>query len=104
MLLRQALSVAVLNPLVGMLGYIGLWFASFLFSGFFLPENDVPWPLKVGGADSLRNRGRWWGCSGEETLRMLHCAVSAAGCATESRRTRTCYLSAFKLVVGCGRG
>ncbi len=40
--------MAVLNPLVGILGYISLWFASFLFSGFFLPENDVPWPLKVG--------------------------------------------------------
>ena len=43
----QVLSVAVLNPLVGILGYISIWFASFLFSGFFLPENDVPWPLKV---------------------------------------------------------
>ena len=39
--------MAVLNPLVGILGYISLWFAGFLFSGFFLPEDDVPWPLKV---------------------------------------------------------
>ncbi len=44
---RQALSVAFLNPLIGILAFISTWFTSFLFSGFFLPEDDVPWPLKV---------------------------------------------------------
>ena len=52
------LSVAVLNPLVGILGYISIWFASFLFSGFFLPEDDVPWPLKVCTGIRLRGGGK----------------------------------------------
>ncbi len=39
--------MAFLNPLIGILAFISTWFTSFLFSGFFLPEDDVPWPLKV---------------------------------------------------------
>ena len=44
----QALSVAFMNPLVGILAFVNCWFTSFLFCGFFLPEDDIPWPLKVG--------------------------------------------------------
>merc|ERR1712217_562032 len=35
------------NSLVGMLAAIGLWFASFLFSGAFLKPSFVIWPLKL---------------------------------------------------------
>lgn len=35
------------NPLVGMLGSIGMWFASFLFSGIFLKPSFISWPLKL---------------------------------------------------------
>merc|ERR1712190_606176 len=35
------------NPLIGMLGSIGLWFASFLFSGTFLKPSFINWPLKL---------------------------------------------------------
>lgn len=35
------------NPLVGMLGSIGVWFASFLFSGTFLKPSFIIWPLKL---------------------------------------------------------
>ena len=36
-----------MNPLIGILSFVNCWFTSFLFCGFFLPEDDIPWPLKV---------------------------------------------------------
>ena len=38
---------------------VSKYFASFLFSGFFLPENDVPWPLKVGVGNGAKGWGSW---------------------------------------------
>jgi hypothetical protein len=35
------------NPLVGMLGFLNIWFTSFLFAGVLLPEEDVVWPLRA---------------------------------------------------------
>lgn len=43
----QALSVSFMNPLIGILSFVNCWFTSFLFCGFFLPEDDIPWPLKA---------------------------------------------------------
>jgi len=43
----QLAAVAFDNPLIGMFQVINLWFASFLFGGFLVPEDDVPWPLRA---------------------------------------------------------
>jgi len=45
--MAQFFSVVVSNPLVGMLGFMQCWFASFLFAGIMVPEDDVVWPLKI---------------------------------------------------------
>lgn len=43
----EALAVSFANPLVGMMGSVSLWFASFLFSGNFLDGEQVIWPFKL---------------------------------------------------------
>jgi hypothetical protein len=43
----QLFAVSFRNPLLGLLQIINLWFASFLFAGFLVPEGDVPWPLRL---------------------------------------------------------
>jgi len=43
------LAVGFDNPLIGMLGSMGLWFASFLFCGAFLKPEFVVWPFKLFG-------------------------------------------------------
>jgi ABC-type multidrug transport system ATPase subunit len=43
----QFFAVSFSNPLLGLLQVINLWFASFLFGGFLVPEADVPWPLRA---------------------------------------------------------
>ena len=43
----QLLAVCFNNPLLGMLQYIQLWFASFLFCGIFLAINDITWPFRI---------------------------------------------------------
>jgi len=30
---------------LGMLNYMKFWFSAFLFGGFLLAENDIPWPF-----------------------------------------------------------
>jgi hypothetical protein len=41
--------VAFKNPLLGMLNFVQVWFAAFLFCGLMVPLSDVIWPLKVFG-------------------------------------------------------
>ena len=45
--MAQLFAVQFPNPLLGMLQYMNLWFASFLFCGIMVPEADVPWPMKL---------------------------------------------------------
>lgn len=45
--LAQLCSVASANPLMGMLNYMNLWFAGFLFAGVMVPEEDVIWPFRA---------------------------------------------------------
>jgi ABC-type multidrug transport system ATPase subunit len=45
--MAQLLAVAFSNPLLGMLQYVNLWFAAFLFCGLFLPITDIIWPLRI---------------------------------------------------------
>jgi hypothetical protein len=33
--------------LIGMLGVVSLWFASFVFSLVFLPQDDIIWPFRA---------------------------------------------------------
>ena len=39
--IAEVLSVAFINPLMGMLCFLSIWFTSFLFGGTFLPPNDL---------------------------------------------------------------
>lgn len=43
----QLLSVTFANPLMGMLMFLNLWFASFLFNGILVAEGDVVWPFRA---------------------------------------------------------
>mmetsp|Transcript_14192 Transcript_14192/g.39029 ORF Transcript_14192/g.39029 Transcript_14192/m.39029 type:complete len:654 (-) Transcript_14192:267-2228(-) len=43
----QLAAVSFNHPLLGMFQVINFWFASFLFGGFLVPEEDVPQPLRV---------------------------------------------------------
>ena len=43
----ELLAVAFDDPILGMLQFMNLWFASFLFGGFLIPERDLYWPLKL---------------------------------------------------------
>ncbi len=45
--IAQMLSVAFDNPLLGVLQYMQLWFAAFLFSGIFLPIDTIVWPFRA---------------------------------------------------------
>jgi ABC-type multidrug transport system ATPase subunit len=45
--MAQAVGALFRNPLAGMLVYLLLWFTSFLFSGFFIVGENIPWPLKA---------------------------------------------------------
>ena len=45
----QLFSVMFDNPLLGMLSYMNLWFAGFLFSGIMIREGDVVWPFRAFG-------------------------------------------------------
>ncbi|CAJ1945547.1 unnamed protein product [Cylindrotheca closterium] len=40
--IAEVLSVAFINPLLGMLCYLSVWFTAFLFAGTFLPADDLP--------------------------------------------------------------
>mmetsp|Transcript_4727 Transcript_4727/g.11152 ORF Transcript_4727/g.11152 Transcript_4727/m.11152 type:complete len:664 (-) Transcript_4727:210-2201(-) len=40
--IAEVLSVAFLNPLLGMLCFLSIWFTAFLFAGTFLPADDLP--------------------------------------------------------------
>ncbi|KAJ1391302.1 ABC-2 type transporter-domain-containing protein [Ochromonadaceae sp. CCMP2298] len=43
----QILSVTFENPLIGMLGYMGIWFNAFLFNGFYITLTSIIWPFQV---------------------------------------------------------
>jgi ABC-type multidrug transport system ATPase subunit len=45
------------HPLLGMLGVVNFWFASFLFGGILVPLEDVIWPLRALGYISPINYG-----------------------------------------------
>jgi ABC-type multidrug transport system ATPase subunit len=45
--LAQLMSVSFANALFGMLQYVNMWFAAFLFCGIFLPVPDIVWPFRV---------------------------------------------------------
>lgn len=45
--MAQLFSVLFANPLMGMLNFMNLWFAAFLFSGVMVAEKDVIWPFRV---------------------------------------------------------
>eukprot|EP00929_Paragymnodinium_shiwhaense_P091301 TRINITY_DN51308_c0_g2_i1.p1 TRINITY_DN51308_c0_g2~~TRINITY_DN51308_c0_g2_i1.p1 ORF type:complete len:656 (+),score=104.14 TRINITY_DN51308_c0_g2_i1:25-1992(+) len=45
--LAQLLSVAFVDPLLGMLSFTMLWFACFLFNGFLIREDHVAMPLRL---------------------------------------------------------
>jgi len=35
------------DPLIGMMNFINIWFASFLFGGFLVGNDDVVWPIRT---------------------------------------------------------
>ena len=43
----QLFAVTTASPLLGMLNFVNVWFASFLFSGIMVPEDDVIWPFRI---------------------------------------------------------
>lgn len=43
----QLFSITFDNPLMGMLTYMNLWFAGFLFCGIMVRESDVIWPFRA---------------------------------------------------------
>lgn len=43
----ELLAVAFDDPIMGMLQFMNLWFASFLFGGFLIPLKDLFWPFKL---------------------------------------------------------
>uniref|UniRef100_A0A0G4HRN8 ABC transporter domain-containing protein n=1 Tax=Chromera velia CCMP2878 TaxID=1169474 RepID=A0A0G4HRN8_9ALVE len=45
--MAQFCSVVSPQPLVNMCVFLGLWFTSFLFSGWFIEPGDVVWPLRA---------------------------------------------------------
>lgn len=45
--LAESLAVWIKDKVIGMMVYLAYWIASFLFSGLFLPFDDIPDPLKV---------------------------------------------------------
>eukprot|EP00978_Attheya_sp_CCMP212_P012579 scaffold31452_cov48-Attheya_sp.AAC.2 len=45
--LSEALSVLIDDPILGMLNFMNIWFASFLFGGFLIPLSDMFWPFKI---------------------------------------------------------
>jgi len=45
--MAQFCSVLAQNPLICLLGYIGIWFLCFLFSGFMISTDSIVWPLRA---------------------------------------------------------
>lgn len=43
----ECLAVWVEDPILGMLQFMNVWFASFLFGGFLIPLRDLYWPFKL---------------------------------------------------------
>lgn len=43
----EAFGIIFKNPLIGMLGAVGMWFAAFLFSGLFLKPEFIIWPFRA---------------------------------------------------------
>jgi hypothetical protein len=43
----QVFSVLSANPLLGMMGYVNIWFTGFLFGGFLIPRDDIVWPFRA---------------------------------------------------------
>ncbi len=45
--IARCMSVIFTVPLIGMLGYMNIWFTSFLFSGIMVPEDQIIYPFRV---------------------------------------------------------
>lgn len=45
--LAECLSVWIEDPILGMLQFMNVWFASFLFGGFLIPLRDLYWPFEL---------------------------------------------------------
>ena len=45
--LAEALSVWFEDPILGMLQFMNFWFGAFLFGGFLISEDDLPWPFRA---------------------------------------------------------
>lgn len=43
----ELLAVACEDPIMGMLNFMNFWFAAFLFGGFLISLDDIPWPFKI---------------------------------------------------------
>ena len=43
----ECLSVWIEDPILGMLQFMNVWFASFLFGGFLIPLRDLYWPFEL---------------------------------------------------------
>ena len=43
----ECLSVWIDDPILGMLQYMNVWFAAFLFGGFLIPKRDLYWPFEL---------------------------------------------------------
>jgi hypothetical protein len=43
--LAECLAVWIDDPILGMLQFMNVWFASFLFGGFLIPFRDLYWPF-----------------------------------------------------------
>ena len=45
--LAQLLAVAFVNPVLGMLGFLGVWSSSIIFCGLVFRGEDVVWPFRL---------------------------------------------------------
>merc|ERR1712039_361415 len=45
--IAQLYAIQFRHPLLGMFQVVQFWFSSFLFGGFLIPEEDVPWPFRI---------------------------------------------------------
>ena len=45
--ISETLALAFVNPLLGMMMFMGIWFSAFLYGGFLIPGEDMIWPLKI---------------------------------------------------------
>eukprot|EP00439_Symbiodinium_sp_Y106_P075815 s1435_g15.t1 len=120
----QLFAVTFSHPLLGLFQVICLWFASFLFAGILVSEEDVVWPLRVfaivspmkwsnqGNHNSPRgfscpglNELECWGVTGEQVLASISQSV-AKNITPERELDRDCSIlvgiaNVFRLAYFC---